>query len=61
MSYVVNINSRTIHNSKSTDGRCKLNLIRDEHKLRFENLEDLQKYTDKEIKPFKRCTFCMGK
>ena len=52
MSYVVNINSRTIHNSKSTDGRCKLNLIRDEHKLHFENLEDITKYTDEKIKPF---------
>lgn len=38
MKYLLNTNSRTVHNADSHDGRCRLSLIREEHRLVFSDI-----------------------
>lgn len=59
MAYILNLNSRTLHDKKSVDKRCRLNLIRDEHKKEFDNIDEALTYLPKGNKPTKKCTFCI--
>ena len=38
--YLMNINSKKIHLSASTDGRCKIKEMREEYKVYFDTLQD---------------------
>ena len=60
MKYLLNLTSRTIHNACSVDGRCKIDLIRDENKKEFDLLEEAMNYLPEGDKPTKCCAFCFG-
>ena len=60
--YLLNTNSKRIHLADSKDGRCKLNLMRDEYKLYFDDLQTAQNYPTPE-QPLATgcCAFCIPK
>ena len=58
MKYLLNINSRTVHYTGSTDGRCKIKNIREENSLIFDDKEEAINYLPKGNKPTKLCSFC---
>ena len=60
MPYLLNINSRTIHDSNSIDGRCRIGMIREEHKLIFETLDEALHVLPAGKKPTKICSFCLN-
>ena len=61
MRYLLNVNSRTIHNADSRDGRCRLNLLKDENKMQFPSFEEAMHCLPGGNKPTKPCVFCLGK
>ena len=58
MKYLLNINARTVHFASSKDGRCKIENIREENKIMFNNLKDAVNYLPQGKKPTKLCSFC---
>ncbi len=60
MEYILNVNSRTVHDANSTDGRCRLNQIRAEHKIICATMEEALNYLPQGKKPTKKCSFCLG-
>ena len=60
MPYLLNLNTRTIHDSQSQDGRCKLKSIRVEHLQRFSTIQDALAYLPQGKKPTKLCSFCLS-
>ena len=56
MGYVLNSNSRTVHDLDSTDGRCRLSLIQEENRFEFETLEEALNYLPNTM----RCRYCLG-
>ncbi len=59
MKYLLNTNSRTVHNADSHDGRCRLSLVREEYRLVFSDLDSALSYLPKGKKPIKKCAFCL--
>ncbi|MBQ2895731.1 MAG: hypothetical protein IJE26_03375 [Oscillospiraceae bacterium] len=57
MGYVLNSNSRTVHDADSRDGRCRLSLIREENRFEFETLEEAMEYLPNAV----RCPYCIHK
>ena len=57
--YLVNTNSKKIHLSNSTDGRCKIKEMRDEYKNYFDTLEEALAYPSSEKPLAKKCSFCL--
>lgn len=57
--YLVNTNSKKIHLANSTDGRCKIESMRDEYKVYFDTLEEAMAYPSKERPLAKKCSFCL--
>lgn len=57
--YLLNINSRKIHLSASTDGRCKISNMREEYKIYFDSLTDAMEYPNSNAKLATTCTFCL--
>lgn len=57
--YLLNTNSKRIHLSDSTDGRCRLGLMRDEYKVYFDTLEEALTYPSSEKPLGEPCTFCL--
>jgi hypothetical protein len=60
MRFLLNINSRTIHDAASTNGRCKIGLIRDENKLIFDTYMEAKEYLPAGRKSPAPCSFCLG-
>lgn len=60
MKYLLNINSRTIHNAASMNGRCKISLMREENKLVFCTYQEAKDYLPKGKKIPAPCAFCLG-
>lgn len=58
MRYILNINSKKIHKSNSIDGRCKLSLIKEEHKMYFDDLNLALKYPNEKKPMASKCSFC---
>ena len=58
--YLLNINSRTIHDAFSTNGRCKLGLIREENKKLFSCYWDARYFLPDGKKVTAPCSFCLG-
>lgn len=58
--YLLNINSRTVHDLQHADGRCRLKLIAEENAVRFNTVEEAMRYLPKGRKECKKCTFCFG-
>lgn len=57
--YLLNLNSRTIHDTNCTDGRCKLKNIRPENKKFFETFEEAWNFPDQNNHINKKCSFCI--
>ncbi len=59
--YLLNANSKTVHDTKNCDGRCKLNLMREEFKIYFDTLDEALSYLKTEKPIVKKCSFCIKK
>lgn len=57
--YLLNTNSKKIHLSNSTDGRCKIKEMREEYKIYFDTLDEALKYPTKENSLAKICMICL--
>ena len=57
--YLLNTNSKKIHLSDSTDGRCRIKQMREEYKVYFASLEEALTYPSKEMPLAKKCSFCI--
>ena len=58
--YLLNTNSKRIHLANSKDGRCKIGLMREEHKIYFEKLQEAENYPTPS-NPLSKgcCSFCI--
>ena len=57
--YLLNINSKRIHLSDSSDGRCKISEMREEYKVYFDTLQEAMNYPNKKNTLAKKCIFCL--
>ena len=57
--YLLNTNSKKVHLSASTDGRCKIRTMREEYKIYFSTLEEALNYPTSTNPLAKRCSFCL--
>ena len=57
--YLLNVNSKKIHLSESTDGRCKIAEMREEYKVYFDSLEEAVVYPNHKNALAKKCAFCL--
>ena len=60
MEYLLNINSRKIHNLRSADKRCRIHLMQASNKLIFDSYDDAKNYLPKGNKSACPCAFCLG-
>ena len=56
--YLLNTNSKKIHDLKFSDGRCKISGMKEECKVYFETLEAAEKYPSASNPLGKRCSIC---
>lgn len=61
MKYLLNVNSRTIHNAYSVNKQCRIHLMAEENKLLFDSFQEALNYLPEGKKPTKSCTFCLGR
>ena len=59
--FLLNLNSRTIHDANSTDGRCKLGMINSGNMRTFNTFEEAKNYLPDGKKVAKPCSFCLEK
>ena len=59
--YLLNVNSKKIHLSASSDGRCKIAEMREEYKVYFDSLQEAIDYPTNKNALAKKCTFCFKK
>lgn len=57
---LLNTNSKRIHNLNFSDGRCKIDSMKDEYKVFFESEEEALAYPSKENPLGKLCSFCQN-
>lgn len=57
--FLLNTNSKKIHMTNSTDGRCRIKQMREEYKVYFSSLEEALCYPSKEKPLAKKCSFCI--
>ena len=55
--YLLNTNSKKVHLSASTDGRCRIKTLREEYKIYFSTLEEALNYPTPANPLAKRCHF----
>lgn len=55
MGYVLNSNSRIVHDLDSLDGRSRLSQIQEENRFEFETLEEALEYLPNVV----RCRYCI--
>lgn len=60
MTYLLNINSRTIHNADSKDKRCRLAQIQECNKKWFFSYQEAMNYLPKGKRNPAPCSFCLG-
>ncbi len=58
--YLLNINSRTIHDASSTNGRCKIGMIREENRMLFTSYWVARHFLPDGKKVTTPCAFCLG-
>lgn len=58
--YLLNTNSKKVHDTKRADKRCKLDLMKPECKVYFETLEAALSWPNAETPLAKKCRFCLG-
>lgn len=61
MKYLLNVNSRTVHDAFSVNRQCRIHLMAEENKMVFDSFQDAMKYLPDGKKPTKPCTFCLGR
>ena len=61
MKYLLNINSRTIHNANSKNGRCKISMIAEGSRIYFDSFQEALTYLPNGKKSAAPCSFCLGK
>lgn len=61
MKYLLNVSSRTIHDAASTNGRCKIGLMREDNKIIFDTYQEAKSYLPAGRKISGPCSFCLGK
>lgn len=59
--FLLNTNSKKIHLTNSIDGRCKINEMREEYKVYFDDLDLALSYPNKEKPLAKLCSICEKK
>lgn len=57
MPFLLNAHTRTIQDAASTDGRCKIGLIREENRLVFNTYQEAKEYLPEGKKTSAPCTF----
>ena len=57
--YLLNTNSKKIHLTASTDGRCKIKEMREEYKVYFDTLLEALEYPNSKNTLAKKCSFCL--
>ena len=61
MHFVGNRSSKRLHIQELADGRCKMNLMREEYRIDFDNLDQALSYPEGKPPIFHRCAFCFSK
>lgn len=56
--YLLNTNSKKIHDLENSDGRCKINCMREEFKQFFDTLEEAMSFPSSEHPLAQKCSFC---
>ena len=59
--FLLNLNTRTIHDANSTNSQCRLKLINDGNKKEFSTFLEAKNYLPDGKKAAKPCSFCLGK
>lgn len=59
--YLLNTNSKKIHDLENITGRCKIKLMREEYLQYFNTLKDAEAYPSAENPLAKTCKFCIKK
>lgn len=59
--YLLNTNSKKVHDNKSSDGRCQIKSMREEYKVYFDTLEEALEYPNKDNPLANKCSFCIKK
>ena len=57
--YLLNTNSKKIHDLENIDGRCKISCMREEYKQFFDTLEEAMSFPSKVNPLGKTCKFCI--
>lgn len=58
--YLLNTNSKKIHDMNMISNRCRVNIMREEYKKYFATLEEALTFPTKEHPLAKPCAFCIG-
>ena len=56
--YLLNTNSKKIHDLENSDGRCKISCMREEFKQFFDTLEEAMSFPSSEHPLAQKCSFC---
>ena len=60
MTFLLNVNSRTVHNADSKDKRCRIQQIQDGNKKLFQTYQEAKEYLPKGKRNTAPCSFCLG-
>lgn len=58
--FLLNTNSKKIHDLQNCTGQCRISLMREEYKHYFDTLEEACNYPNAEAPLAKRCKFCIS-
>ena len=61
MKYLLNVNTRTIHDAFSVNKQCRIHMMAAENRLIFSSFKEALTYLPEGKKPTKPCTFCLGR
>lgn len=57
--FLLNVNSKKIHDLERIDGRCKIKSMREDYMVYFDSLEEALAYPSPQEPLAKPCTFCV--
>lgn len=57
--YLVNIRTKTIHDTLNSSNRCKLNIMQQKNAIFFNDLKDAENYPNKITPRTSKCKFCL--
>ncbi|MEE0742359.1 MAG: hypothetical protein U0M21_08785 [Emergencia sp.] len=56
--YIGNIRTKCLHAVNFIDGRCKIDMIREEYKVAFSTMDEALAYPERGKPIFHQCGFC---